>query len=64
MDKKKNSRRAFLQRWISNDKSEEQIKMMTPEGKLVSVNKSAIRTIKKSKVTNQELKEWIDQKNK
>lgn len=64
MDKKINSRRAFLQKWLANNPPEEQIKMMTPDGKLVRVNKSGVVTTKKSRVTNKELKKWMEQKDK
>lgn len=42
--------------------SGETVKMLTPDGKLVEVNKAVLAKANKKKVTNREILEWRNQK--
>ena len=76
---KKNSRRNFLKTALiagaaaglvspfknSKKNSSEKIKMLTPDGKLVEINKSAIKKeIISTRATDNEVLEWMNSKNK
>jgi len=77
---KNNNRRNFLKALVSTgaaagvasqapalfqSQSEEKIKMLTPDGKLVEVNKSVIeKNLSVRKATDQEVFDWMDPKHK
>ena len=75
---KKNNRRNFLKTLVSSgaaaglaspillqQEKEEKIKMLTPDGKLVEVNKSVIeKTAGVRRATDKEVFDWMDPKHK
>jgi cobalamin biosynthesis protein CbiD len=75
MKKQATSRRDFLRKGLlaaaaataaplaaQAEDSGETVKMLTPDGKLVEVNKAVLDKAKKKKVTNQEILAWRTQK--
>lgn len=57
---KNHSRRQFLSLFKGTDQKEEVVKMLTPDGKLVTVPKSAIqKSSNRSKAENQDIYNWM-----
>jgi hypothetical protein len=63
-----NSRRWFLSLFVPADKKAEKpemVKMLTPDGKLVEVEKSVLEAAtKNNKATNQEIYTWMNNPSK
>ena len=62
MDKINKSRRWFLTGGIGTQK--EMVKMLTPDGKLVLVEKSVVEKAPKKKVNNKEILDWMENPSK
>lgn len=62
MDKQNKSRRWFLSGGLTERK--EMVKMLTPDGKLVLVERSIVEKAPKEKVTNQDILKWMNNPSK
>jgi len=66
MDNNKNevnkSRRSFFSGFLNSKK--EKVKMLTPDGKLVEVDKAVLDAASKQKVNNTEILQWMNNPSK
>jgi hypothetical protein len=59
------SRRWFLSGGLTEKKTEEQVKMLTPDGKLVTINKSVLDKVSNGKkASNKEVYDWMNNPSK
>ena len=56
------SRRSFLSGLLNSKK--EKVKMLTPDGKLVEIDKDILDAASKQKVTNKEILQWMNNPSK
>lgn len=62
---KARSRRWFLTGGLMDAEKKEMVKMLTPEGKLVEIEKSVLDKVsKKQKSTNREIYDWMQNPSK
>jgi hypothetical protein len=59
----KNSRRQFFSSLLSN-KKEEKVKLLTPDGKLVEVDRSVVDAGQRKKVNNRDIYDWMNNPSK
>ena len=56
------SRRSFITSFLNSKK--EKVKMLTPDGKLVEVDKAVLDAAGKQKVNNKEILQWMNNPSK
>lgn len=57
------SRRQFFSSLLSN-KKEEKVKLLTPDGKLVEVDRSVVDAGQRKKVNNRDIYDWMNNPSK